>query len=60
MEKEGRKGIKRKFIKRIRWSGQEWNRNVYGRQEDETENEIKRKLKDIQIQEWNEAIEKCF
>lgn len=55
MKKRNREESKRRFMEGIGWSGKEWNRKIV---EDRCEQEVDRKLIDIQMQEWNEKLEK--
>lgn len=41
IEKNGIEGMKRQFIERIGWSGQEWNKKVHNKQKEKIEEESK-------------------
>lgn len=45
-------------MQKIGWSGKEWHRKMKERMHGEMEKEVERIPRDVQGQEWNEALEK--
>lgn len=54
-EKVSRENGRKEFMEKIGWSGMEWSRKI---EKESYEEEVERKLKGVQDEEWREKLEK--